>query len=367
MKISCSRDLLLNAINIVSKAVSNRSTLPILECILLKADETGFRLTANDLELGIESKTIEADISEQGILALESKIFTEIIRKVNGEKVSISSDEKNITSISSGSSKFKIVGQSGEDFTSLPTVEKNKEYTVNQNELKNMIKQTIFSISQEETKPILTGELIEIKENFISIVAVDGYRISYKKSPLDKADDNIKVVVPGKTLHEISKILSSEPDDSVSIYFTDKHILFDLEGNIIVSRLIDGDYIKYEQSFNEDYKTKIYVNRGELVSSIERASLISRDSKKIPVKLDITQNSLVMTSDAEMGASNDYVEIEMDGEPLKIVFNPKYLIDALKAIEDEKISIQFTTPLSPCIIKSIENDLYKYLVLPLRI
>lgn len=367
MKLICSRESLLNSINIVLKAVSSRTTLPILECILLCADENGFKLTGNDLELGIESSPIEATIFREGTLALEAKIFSEIIRKVNGDQVSISSDENNMTIISCGSSEFKIMGQHGDDFPRLPVIEKNLEFILSQNELRNMIRQTIFSIAQDESKPILTGELIEIKNGKINIVSVDGYRISYKTTLIESGKNQISVVVPGKTLNEISKILSMEPEETVSIFITDKHILFHLGGSTIVSRLLEGEYIKYEQSFTEDYKTKIFVNCSALISSLERASLISRDSKKMPVKMEISSNSLIITSHTEMGTAYEEVEIEVDGEPLKIAFNPKYLIDALKAIDDEKVAIQFTTPLSPCIMKAIEGGNYKYLVLPLRI
>ncbi len=366
MKLTCSRDSLLNGINTVSKAVSNRTTLPILECILLKADEKGFKLTANDLEMGIETSAIDAEITEEGTIALESKIFSEIIRRVDGEQVKIETNSENLTKIACGKSEFKIMGQSGDDFPALPAVEKNKEYVLSQNELRNLIKQTIFSIAQDESKPVLTGELIEIGNGFMDMVSVDGYRISYKKASLLSGENNANVIVPGKTLSEISKILSSEEEDKVSLFFTDKHVLFDLGTSIVVSRLIEGDYIKYNQSFTEDYKTKIFVNRNEMISGLERASLISRDTRKTPVKMEINASSLVITSNTDMGTAYEEIEIEVDGDELKIAFNPRYLIDALKAIEDDTVAIQFTTSLSPCIIKGIDHDSYKYLILPLR-
>lgn len=366
MKFTCPRENLLNGINIVSKAVSGRTTLPILECILLTVSKEGFKLTANNLELGIETAFIDADVEETGIIAIEAKIFSEIIRRINGESVSIETDEKNMTLISSGFSQFKIAGQDGEDFPMLPIVEKNNEYVLFQNDLRNMIRQTIFSIAQDESKPVLTGELIELSNNSINMVSVDGYRISYKKSNLISGNDNIEVIVPGKTLNEISKILSNEGEDKVSLYVTDKHILFDLGKSIVVSRLIEGEYIKYRQSFTEDFKTKIIVSRSELISSLERACLISRDSKKIPVKLEIGGNRIIINSNAELGTAHEEIEIDCDGDGLKIAFNPRYLIEALKVIEEDKVAIQFTASLSPCIIKPLDGDEYKYLILPLR-
>ncbi len=367
MKLTCSRETLLNHINIVNKAVSNRTTLPILECILLTADERGFILIGNDLELGIQSSPIEADITEKGEVALEARIFSEIIRKVNGDDVSISTDEKNITVISSGSSEFKIMGQNGEEFPALPEVEKNNAYSLLQNDLKNMIRQTIFSIAQDESKPVLTGELLELKEEYMNIVSVDGYRISFRKAAISGGGKETSVIVPGKTLNEINKILSQEEGDKVTISFTDKHILFDLGTSIVVSRLIEGDYIKYAQSFTEDYKTKIFVDRSALVQALERASLVSRDSRKTPVKLAISENLVILTANAEMGTAYEEVSVELEGEALKIAFNPRYLIEALRVIEEEKVTIQFTTSLSPCIIKPLEGDSFKYLILPLRL
>lgn len=366
MKLKCSRESILNSINTVSKAVSNRSTLPILECILIKADSTGFKLIANDLELGIEASSTDGETTEEGTIALESKLFSEIIRKVSGEEVSIQTDENNIAVISCGNSEFKIAGQLGDEFPSLPQVEKQNEFILFQNDLRNMIRQTIFSIAQNETKPILTGELLEINSKNISLVSVDGYRISYKKSSILAEGEPVSAIIPGKTLNEISKILSSETNEMVSISFTDKHILFDLGQSIVVSRLLEGDFIRYAQSFTEDYKTKIIINKQDAVACLERASLISRDSKKTPVKMEIKEGSLIITSSTEMGDAYEEAQIDMDGESLTIAFNPRYLIDALKVIEDEKVSIQFTTPLSPAIIRPIEGDSYKYLVLPLR-
>ncbi len=367
MKLSCSREELLTYINIVNKAVSGRTTLPILQCILLNADKKGFYLTANDLELGIQSAPIAANITEMGSVALEARIFSEIIRKIVGEEVFISVDEKNMTTIICGSSKFQIMGQNGEEFPELPKVEKNQEYRMLQSDLKNCIRQTIFSIAQNEAKPILTGEFLEINNQNLHLVSVDGFRISFRKVPMLLCGTDFSEVIPGKTMAEIYKILSQEGEEEVSIYFTDKHALFDIGGSIVVSRLLEGEYIKYGQSFTDDFKTKIQINSSLLVQALERASLVSREVKKTPVHLDIKEGELILTSNAEMGMAYESIPVEIQGDDLEIAFNPKYLIDALRAIEDETVSIQFTTPLSPCIIRPIEGDAFQYLILPLRI
>lgn len=367
MKLTCSRDSLLNGINIVTKAVSSRTTLPILECILLTATNDGLKLTANDMELAIESSTIDADIEETGNVALDAKFFSDIIRKINGDEVKISVDEKNIATIKCGKSEFKISGQDGDDFPPIPQVEKNLKFVISQNDLRNLIRQTIFSISQDESKPILTGELIEIENNMIDFVSVDGYRISYKNAELVQSAGAKRAIVPGKSLGEIAKILAADDDEKAVIYFTDNHIMVDINGNIVVSRLIQGEFIKYQQSFTNEYKTSAKIIKSEMIDSLERASLIARDSRKIPVKLEISGNNIVITSNAETSTAYEEVAAEIDGDKLVIAFNPRYLIDALKAIDDDEVYMHFNTPLSPCVFRPIEGDSFKYLVLPLRI
>lgn len=367
MKLTCSRESLLNAINVVSKAVSSRTTLPILECILLTANDDGLKLTANDMELAIESSFIEADVDEGGKLALEARFFSDIIRKVDGDEVTISSDEKNIASISCGKSEFKISGQDGDEFPPIPEVEKNVKFVISQNDLRNLIRQTIFSISQDESKPILTGELVEIEDDMMDLVSVDGYRISYKKAELVQSSGSKRAIVPGKSLGEIAKILSQDEDEKAVLYFTDNHIMADINGNIVVSRLIQGEFIKYQQSFTNDYRTSARINRLKMLDSLERASLISRDSRKIPVKMEISGDNIIITANAETSTAYEEVAAEVDGDKLTIAFNPRYLMDALRAIDDEEVYMHFNTSLSPCVFKPVEGDEYKYLVLPLRI
>lgn len=367
MKIICERSLLLDYINIVLKAVSNRTTLPILECILLVADESGFRLVGNDLELGIETKQIKAEIIEQGSVALDSKIFSDIIRRMPGEQISISSDNKNITVIKSNKSEFKILGQNGGEFPFLPQVEKESEYTIPAKSLKEMIHQTIFSVAVNDSKAVMTGELLEIKDNQIKMVAVDGFRISLCVQNIKTENIDVKCVIPAKTLNELSKLFGGDDASTTQIYFTSKHILFETDNCIIVSRLLEGDFINYENVFTDEYTTLITIDRDLLLDGLERASLISKDAKKNPVKLNISGDTLVITSNTEAGTSYDELPIELDGIDIEIAFNPRYLIDALKVMDDEKLTMQFTTPLSPCIVKGLENETYKYLVLPLRL
>ena len=366
MHIHCRQDLLLNGINTVLKACSTKTTYPILECILLQAASGKLILVGNNLELGIES-IIEAEVLEEGSIALEAKIFSEIIRKMPGEVVEISSDNNFMTAIISEKSKFQIAGQSGKDFPGLPSVQKLNSCKMAQITLKDMIRQTIFSVAQDETRPILTGEMLQIKDNSSNMASVAGYRLSYRKTPLSIENGNIEVVIPGKTLGEVSKILSSEESDEVTIYFEDKHVLFDLGDSKVVSRLLEGEFLKYEQVFSSDYETKILVDKKNLLMSIERAALISREGKKNPIKIEIDGDKMIITSNTELGTAREELDVELEGKELVIAFNPRYLIEALKAIDEDEVYIHFISSLTPCIIMPKEGDSYKYLILPIRV
>jgi DNA polymerase-3 subunit beta len=366
MHIICHKNDLLNGVNTVLKAVSTRTTLPILQCILLDAHEEDFKLIGNDLELGIEHKT-KATVVKSGNIAVDSKMFSEIIRKLPDNDVEISVDEHQLMTIKCEKSVFNISTQSGAEFIQLPQVTKTRPLLISQNVLRNMIHQTIFSIAIEEIRPILTGELFEIKDNYLNIVSVDGYRISIRQTQLSENFENISVVIPGKTLSEIQKILTSDEDNEVAIYFTDKHILFELNDTIIVSRLLEGDFPKYDQIFSSDYETLISVNRKNLLQSIDRAALMARDSKKNPIKFQIEDSTLSITSNTDLGKVHEEIDIRREGNPLNIAFNPKYLIDALKVIENEEVELTFTSSLNPCIIKNSSDTSFKYLILPIRL
>ena len=367
MRIVCAKNVLVENINIVSRAVTGRASQPILECCLLTAVDGGFKLMANDMEMAIETKEIEAEVLENGAVALDSRVFFDIVRRLPGDSVEIHADDKNLTVIKSGKSEFKILGMGAEEFPVLPEVEKEHIYSLPSSELKDMIRQTIFSVSQDISKPVLCGELLEIDETCAKLVSVDGFRISLRKFDFENSGKNVKVVIPGKTLNEIGKILPTDAEYVTSFYVTDKHILFELDNCIVVSRLLEGEFIKYDNMFTKETETTINVDRRDLLDCIERATLISRDSKKSPVKLKLTEGHIEVTSNTEMGASYEEIGAEQDGPDLEIAFNPRYLTDVLKVLDYERISVEFSTALSPCVIKVEGSEDYKYLVLPLRL
>ena len=364
MKIICSKSSLLKSVSIALKAVPSKTTMPILECILMDATTNQIKFTTNDMELGIET-IVEGTIEEKGKVALDAKIFYEIIRRLPDNDVTIKTDDKYAATITCEKAKFNIPGKSGEDFAYLPMIEKDEPLTISQYTLKEMIRQTIFSIAVNENNKLMTGELFEIKNNCLKVVSLDGHRISIRKMSLKKDYSDRKVVVPGKTLSEVSKILSGEVDDQVSIYFTKNHILFEFDNTRVVSRLLEGEYYKISQMLSSDYETKITINKKEFLNCIDRASLLIRESDKKPIIIDIADHSLKLNINSFFGSMEEEILIQKEGRDLLIGFNPKFLMDVLRVIDDEEINIYLVNPKAPCFIKDKEES-YIYLILPVN-
>ena len=365
MKIICSKSSLLKSVSIALKAVPSKTTMPILECILMDATTNQIKFTTNDMELGIET-IVEGTIEEKGRVALDAKIFYEIIRRLPDNDITIKTDEKYTATITCEKAKFNIPGKSGEDFAYLPMIEKDEPLTISQYTLKEMIRQTIFSIAVNENNKLMTGELFEIKNNCLKVVSLDGHRIAIRKMPLKREYSDRKVVVPGKTLSEVSKILSGEVDDQVSIYFTKNHILFEFDQTMVVSRLIEGEYFRIDQMLSSDYETKLKINKKEFLDCIDRATLLVREVDKKPIIINITDDDMELRIDSAMGSMNEEIDIEKEGKDIMIGFNPKFLIDALRVIDDETVTIYLVNPKAPCFIRDDEEN-YTYLILPVNI
>ena len=362
MKLICSKTNLLNGVNTVSKAVPSKTTMSILECILIDATKGNITLTANDMELGIET-IIEGEIIERGIIALDAKIFLEMVRKLPDNDVTIETDASNKATITCEKAKFNIVGKSGEDFSYLPQIERSESISLSQFTLKEVIRQTIFSIADNFTNKILTGELFEINGDILKVVSSDGLRISLRKIQLKETYSSKKVIVPGKTLSEISKILSGDIDSEVFIFFTDKHILFEFNNTKVVSRLIEGDYLNIDNILSADYETKIRLNKKEFQSCIDRSTLLIKEGDKKPIILNILDDVMELKMNSIVGSLDEEIDIAKSGKDLMIGFDPKFLIDALKVIDDEEVEIKLLNPKAPCFIKDDEEN-YTYLILP---
>jgi len=364
MKVICSKEHLIEGINIVQKAVSTKSTLPVLEGILLEATEQ-FKLTGNDLEIGIECY-VTADIKDQGNIVLNSKMFGDIVRRLPDSEVLIEVLPNSSVIIECENSHFELKGMSADAYPALPSIKKENAFILKQKTIRDMIKQTLFAVSVDENRPILMGSLLECKENNVTIVSIDGFRLALRKSTISDESKNFSVVIPGKTLSEIVKILQPI-DDNISIFSTQNQILFDLGNCKVVSRLLEGEYLNYNSIIPKDFETKVRVNTKEILSSLERASLITAEEKKYPVKFNVTDEKIIISSNTEIGAVREEVRVDITGNKLDIGFNPKYFIESLKVIEDEEIDIYFTSSIGPCTIRPIEKNDYAYMILPVRI
>jgi len=364
MNIVCSKANLLSGVQIVSKAVPNKTTMSILECILIEASGSTIKLTANDMEMGIETK-IEGNIVKEGKIALDAKLFSEIVRKLPENDVTINVDNDFRTIITCEKSEFKIIGKSGDDFSYLPEIERIDSILVSQFTLKEIIRQTIFSIADNENNKLMTGELFEIIGDKLKVCSLDGHRISIRRVDLKNIYPNRKVVVPGKTLNEISKILSGDTDKDVTIFFTGKHIVFEFDNTMVVSRLIEGEYFRIDQMLSSDFETKVTINKKEFFNCIDRATLLINEGNKKPIIIDVTDDKMELKMNSTIGSMNEEIDINKQGKDLMIGFNPKFLIDALKVIDDEVIDIYMVNPKAPCFIRDSEEN-YIYLVLPVN-
>lgn len=364
MKLICSKSNLLHGVNIVSKAVPTRTTMAILECILIDASANEIKLTANDMELGIETK-IEGEIAERGVIALDAKIFSEIVRKLPDSDVTIETDASFKTTITCEKAKFNIVGKSGDDFSYIPYIERNEPIVMSQFTLKEVIRQTIFSIADNDNNKLMTGELFEIEENDLKVVSLDGHRISIRNIELKNNYSHKKVVVPGKTLQEVSKILPGSAEDEVSIFLTDNHIVFEFENTTVVSRLIEGEYFKIEQMLSSDYETKVKINKRELLDCIDRATLLVKEGDKKPIIMNITDGTMELKINSFIGSMNEDLDIAKEGKDILIGFNPKFFIDALRVIDEEEVTLYMVNPKAPCFIKDDEGT-FIYLILPVN-
>ncbi|AJH02289.1 DNA polymerase III subunit beta [Clostridium beijerinckii] len=364
MIFTCEKQKILEGISIVQKAITGKSTMPILEGIYINASNSTITLIGSDIDVSIQT-LVDATIMEEGSIVIDAKIFGEIIRKLPNSTIRIETMENQLIKITCEKSIFDVVYMNTNEFPELPEINENLKISVNQNILKNMIKGTSFAIAQDETRPILQGILFEVRNKNLNLVALDGYRLAIKSEFLD-TDIDIEVVIPGKTLNEVSKILE-DIDEIVDITFTNNHILFNLKRTKIISRLLEGKFINYKSLLPQEHKLFVNVNRQELQNAIERASLMAKDGNTNLIKLDLHQDNLVITSNSQLGKVRDEISIKLQGDEIEIAFNSKYLLDVLKNMEDNEVVMKMTSGISPCVIEENSNENAKYLVLPVRL
>ena len=369
MKIVCEKEKLLKAINSVVKGVASKTTMPILEGILIQTNENQIKLTTYDLDIGIEY-IMECNVEEHGSTVVNATMFSEIIRKLPDTEINITLNEKDLLVIECEGSLYKLATMNPTEFPELPKIDIENSVEIEQRTLKDMIRKTIFAVSVEENRPVFTGCLFEITNNKINIVSVDGFRLAWKSNFLQEQANDFKAVIPGKTLNEVNKIIL-DSFDKIKISVSKNQALFEMENCKIVTRLLDGEFLNYENVIPKNWETRIRVNKKQLQESFERVILISASTiekeRKYPVKISIEIGKITISCTNQAGDAKEEMFISTEGKNLEAGFNPKYFLDALKVIEDEEIFVDFGSSISPCIIRPVtESAEYTYMILPIR-
>lgn len=364
MKIICDTKLLSSAVTKVFRAVSSKSTMPILEGILISAQDNKITLSGYDLEIGIVTQ-IEAVVYKTGSIVLNAKLLSDIVRSAPASEISISVDEKNTAIINSGISQFSICAQDSLEYPQMPVFNNDDNIIINAGILKNMIDQTLFAIATNDIKPVHTGSLMECENNILTLVSVDGVKLALKKTQINY-NNNKSIVIPGKTLFEVSKLIT-DFDSQIKISISDKHVIFELSDCKVISRLLEGDFLDYKSSIPQSHLTEIIISPKDLIESIERTSIVILDKLKAPIKFVLDENLIRFSCQAPTGNSYDELSCKINGNLFEIGFNSKALLDALKVINDENIKLLLNGPLSPMKITPIDSEEFIFLVLPVRI
>lgn len=368
MKFSCNQQILSKALNTVSKAVTTRTTIPILKGIRLQVTDDGkLTMAASDLDISIE-RTVDVDVSSTGSIVVFAKLFTDIIRKLPNQQVTIELNESGNVNIRTLNSEFNIVGQPADEFPGMGEIEDVKDQLSLPQEIwKEMIRKTQFSASVDESKGIIVGVLMEMTGNSMNMVALDGFRMAVtREKMINKEERNI--IISAKILNEIYKLLSdSEEEEDVQFILSDKKAVLLMKKTKVVMRLMEGEFIKYKDIIPKNNQTRIVVNRAELQDSIDRASLLAKEGRNNLIRCKIEENLLTITSASEEGEVKEEIIMDKIGEDIEIGFNSKYVSDALKVIDDEEIVMEFNTSITPCLVKPLEGDNYEYMILPVRI
>ena len=368
MKFVCEKDKILKGINSVINGVASKTTMPVLEGILIQTNDNELKLTSYDLEIGIEY-ILEANVEEQGNTVVNAIMFSEIIRKLPNKNIKITINENNLLEIECEGSLYKLATMNPDEFPELPKINIDNSIEIEQTVLKNMIRKTIFAVSQEENRPIFTGCLFEVINGKLNVVAVDGYRLAIKSRKKKKKGNDFSCVIPGKTLNEVNKIIS-DSFEPIKIGISKNQAMFEMENCKIVTRLLDGEFLKYSNTIPASWETRIRVNKNNIQECFERIILISASSiekeKKYPVKIDIEIGKVTISCANQTGDAKEEIYVETEGKELEIGFNPRFFLDALKAIDDEEVYIEFGTNRSPCIIKPVEDGDYIYMILPIK-
>ena len=364
MKFNCSRTDLSNAIMNVQRAVATKASIPALEGILIKVKGDKLNFSGYDLEIGITTD-IEATILEEGSIVLSAKLFGDIIRKLPQEIITVETDERMVTYITSGNASYQIVGLSAAEYPDLPRIEETDRFVIKSSILRDMIRQTIYAVSEKNSKPIYTGSLFEIKDKVLTIVGIDGYRMAIRRENIDSDSEN-EFVIPKKTQSEVLKLITDEEED-VEIIIGQRHALFKVGSFYVISRLIEGSFIDYNSTIPKGTETQVVVNTREISQAVDRMSLLATDKFPSPVRCNFSNDEITFVCNTSMGKANDSISTTISGSDVEIGFNNRYLLEAIKNCETDEIKIILNGSLSPMVIKPVKSDDFIYLVVPMRI
>ncbi len=365
MKFVCNGLDLCDAILKVSKAVGIKTTNPVLEGVKITAREDTVSFFATDLELSIEKK-IKADVRIEGEAVVPGKYFADFVRKLDKEQVEITLNDKKQLKISYMDSEGFLQCLNSEEYPLIERVDTGKYFSLQQKEFKDLIAKTVFSAATEDSRPILKGVLLDIKETQMTAVALDGYRLSLVKKQVETSSGDGRLIVPARTLSEIAKLLN-EPEESVTVHLQKNSVMIEVDGTTIISRLLEGEFIRYEQIIPGEFTSQITVQREQFENGLERAAILSKNDKNNLVKFDVKEKVLTLVSNSEIGNIKENIPVSLHGKDLLIAFNARYFSEALKNTNEEFVRMNFTSAVSPCVIKPVEGDEFLFLILPVRI
>ncbi len=364
MKIVCSTELLNEACQNIQRVVSTKTSIPAIEGIFMKAENGKLMLTGYDLEVGITTN-IDVKVEQEGSIVLNARILCDILRRLPADKVSIEADERQLCVIKCGEVEYKLVGIAAEEYPELPTFTGGIPVTVDAEILAQMVRQTIFAVSTNDTKIIHTGIKFEVTENKLRLIAVDGFRLAIRTEDIKYDGEEVSFVVPAKTLSEVIKLLDNA--DVVSMNVAKRHIIFEVGSYSIISRLLDGEFLDYNAAVPKTHSTEVEVDVKNFIGSIDRTSLLITDRLKSPLRCVFDENIIRISTVTSLGTASDKVAAAIDGNRVEIGFNNRFLLDALRACDDTKVKLTLNGALSPITIVPIEGEKFLFLVLPVRL
>lgn len=366
MKLTCEKYTLQAAVAVASRAAASKSPIPALEGLLLEAGN-GLKVTGYDLKKGIYS-SIEAEVSEAGSIVLDAKLFGEMVRRMPDGIVTIVSDEKGKTEVSCGKTEFSFMGIDPDDYPELPSVDGLKSFTIDQNVIKSMINQSIFAVSDNDSRPVYTGSMFEIENGLLTLISVDGYRLALRREKIEGDEEHSEFIVPGAALSDLERICGTDADEKVKISVGGNHVSFTVGNTVIVTRRLEGDFLNYRKAVPENFKYEIKVNRTELLRAVDRVSLIVDEKTKNPVRIVFDDGIINCSCVTPIGKADDVCLCSGNGDGMEIGFNDKYIKDALKAAPADEIIVSLNTGSSPCVMSPADgSDGFKYMILPIRL